>query len=156
MSLYVARFPNGAIKIGQSADVPYRLAQLRTYYGVPLELLHTEPGGKPEESAWHRRFAHARLGRSEQFRPVAELMAAIGRPMLDGIDPEAVEFVEPANGRRMGLKLRPSLNRKLSALAMLDGRTTSDLLNEAIAEFLDLHRQSQQRRILADDESIVG
>lgn len=48
--------------------------------------------------------------------------------------------------RRVGLKLRPSLNRELTALATLDGRHTSELLNQAVAEFIDRRRPARPDR----------
>lgn len=94
--IYFAQLPTGSIKIGFSDDVETRLADLERHYGVPLSLLHTEPGGRTEEREWHDRFAHARFGRTEQFRPVPELMEVIGRPLLVGANPDAVEAVEPS------------------------------------------------------------
>lgn len=76
----------GPVKIGHSADVPARIRQLEAHYGRPLALLATLPGGLEEEQAIHRRFAHLRLGRTEQFRPGADLMAFLGRPLLAAAD----------------------------------------------------------------------
>jgi hypothetical protein len=85
----------GAIKIGHSPDVDRRREQLEAHYGRPLVLLATMRGGRAEEASIHRRFSHLRLGRKEQFRPAAELMAFIGRPLLVDANPEAVEAVKP-------------------------------------------------------------
>lgn len=138
MSVYFAKFPNSAIKIGHSSDVPYRLAQLKQYYGVPLTLLHVEAGTKADERQWHARFAGARLGKAEQFKPVPELLRSIGVEPFPGIDPDSVEFVEPVGGRRTGFKVRPSLLRGLAMLSAVEGKTESELLNEAIEEYLEL------------------
>lgn len=48
--------------------------------------------------------------------------------------------------RRTGLKLRPSLNRELTALATLEDRQTSDLLNQAVAEFVERRRPGRGGR----------
>lgn len=48
--------------------------------------------------------------------------------------------------RRNGLKLRPSLNQELSALATLDGLNASDLLNVAVAEYIRRRRASKAIR----------
>lgn len=50
--------------------------------GRPLALLATMDGGRAEERAIHERFAEHRLGRTEQFRPTAEILAFIGRPLF--------------------------------------------------------------------------
>jgi hypothetical protein len=89
--IYFAQMPNGAIKIGFSENVPARMRDLKKYYGVDLALLHVEDGGRRDEIAWHNRFSHLRLGRTEQFRPASDLMAAIGRPLLVGVNPDTVE-----------------------------------------------------------------
>lgn len=81
----------GPIKIGYSEDVSQRLIQLESDYGQPLALLATLDGGRTEEQALHARFSHLRFGRTEQFRPTAELLSFIGRPLLVGADPDAVE-----------------------------------------------------------------
>ena len=47
--------------------------------------------------------------------------------------------------RRTGLRLRPSLNRELSALAMLESRNTTDLLNVAVAEYVARRRRERER-----------
>jgi hypothetical protein len=83
----------GPVKIGATDDVARRLGQLEAYYGKPLAVLATLPGGADEERAIHRRFDHLRLGRKEQFRPHAELMAFIRRPLLVGANPDAVEVM---------------------------------------------------------------
>jgi hypothetical protein len=84
----------GPVKIGATDDVARRLGQLEAHYGRPLALLATLPGGRDEEAEIHERFAHLRLGRTEQFRPAAELMKFINRPLLVGANPDAVEAMD--------------------------------------------------------------
>jgi hypothetical protein len=90
----------GTIKIGCSVNVPARIKQLEMHYGQSLAVLATMPGGRDEERAIHERFVTARLGRSEQFRPVAEIMTFIGRPILVDIDPDTVEAMGPVPADR--------------------------------------------------------
>jgi hypothetical protein len=85
----------GPVKIGCSDDVPARVRQLEAHYGKPLAVLATMEGGYEEEQSIHARFDHLRFGRTEQFRPGADLMAFIGRPLLVGANPDAVEAMEP-------------------------------------------------------------
>jgi hypothetical protein len=72
----------GTVKIGFAENVELRRAQLEYYYGRPLSLLATLPGGRDEERAIHKRFESLRVGRTEQFLPGPELMAFIGRPLF--------------------------------------------------------------------------
>lgn len=64
---YVRR--GGLIKIGTTTQPGRRFCQL-----VPDEILAWEPGGRREEQARHRQFAHLRLG-GEYFRPGKDLQA---------------------------------------------------------------------------------
>jgi hypothetical protein len=91
----------GPVKIGHSGDVPSRIESLEAHYKKRLALLGTMPGGRDEEREVHERFAHLRFGRTEQFRPAPELMAFIGRPLLVGANPDAVEAMPgPGTGLR--------------------------------------------------------
>lgn len=95
MSVYfVQSIDGGPIKIGYSFDVVSRLEQLERHYGKPLAILATMPGGRAEETAIHRRFAHLRCGKTEQFRPAPELMSFINRPLL--VNQGDVALMEPA------------------------------------------------------------
>lgn len=94
--IYFARaieIENAPIKIGFSDDVDRRLDQLEWHYRTQFALLATMPGGREEEKAVHERFAHLRLGRTEQFRPAADLMAFIGRPLLTSANPDATKAI---------------------------------------------------------------
>src|SRR5947209_14970845 len=72
--IYFVRLNTGYIRIGTTEDVDRRINALQSRYGKPVKLLATRPGGPDEERAIRERFAHLRLGRTEQFRPGAELM----------------------------------------------------------------------------------
>lgn len=91
MIYFLQPVDGGPVKIGQSIDVDARRVQLESHYGTPLALLATMPGGRNEEREIHERFAHLRFKRTEQFRPAADLMAFIGRPLLVDANPDAVE-----------------------------------------------------------------
>ena len=102
----------GPIKIGFSADVDTRHKALEAHYRRPLALLATLPGGRTEEAEIHRRFDHLRLdnggsrgARIEQFRPAADLLAFIGRPLLVDANPDAVEAM-PGNERIIIINLK--------------------------------------------------
>jgi hypothetical protein len=68
MLYFIQAVSGGPIKIGYSEDVDSRIKGLESHYGQ----------------------------RTEQFQPVAELLAFIGRPLLIGPNPDAVEVMEPA------------------------------------------------------------
>jgi hypothetical protein len=109
VAVYVAQAVDGGpLKIGCSANVPARLKQLEATYGQPLALLATLPGGRDEERAIHERFAAHRLGKTEQFRPVAEIMAFIGRPLLVSPDPDVVEVMDTVDERHAVIHLKGS------------------------------------------------
>lgn len=74
----------GPCKLGWTRDVLKRKAQLERRYGEELVLIACWPGGKAEETQLHRRFAHCRIGRSEQFRITAELQSFLVRPVQAG------------------------------------------------------------------------
>lgn len=99
--IYFAQIASdGPVKVGFTDDLPTRRKALENLYGCRLTILATMQGGRDEERAIHNRFAHLRLGRTEQFRPAAELMAFIGRPLLVGVNSDTVE-VMPAIGERI-------------------------------------------------------
>lgn len=79
------------IKIGYTQNLDARKRALELHYGVPLNVLDVREGGKQEEREWHEQFAHLRLGRTEQFKPAADLLAAIGQPLLVDVNLDAVE-----------------------------------------------------------------
>jgi hypothetical protein len=89
--IYFAQLPTGAIKIGFTDGLEARLSGLANHYGTELALLATMPGDRSVEAEIHERFSHLRLGRTEQFRPAADLMAFIGKPLLVDPNPDAVE-----------------------------------------------------------------
>ena len=104
----------GPVKIGHSEDVDRRREQLESHYGRPLALLKVMPGGRDEERALHERFAEHRIGRTEQFRPAPDLMEFIGRPLLVGANPDAIEAMESAPARHaVRMDLEPELYRLL-------------------------------------------
>lgn len=94
MIYFAQSVDGGPVKIGYSAAVDTRIRHLEAFYGRPLALLTTMEGDRETEREIHKRFAGVRLGRTEQFQPTAELMAFIGRPLLVGVNPQAVELME--------------------------------------------------------------
>lgn len=81
--IYFLQSPDGGpLKIGYTSHVDRRRMQLETIYGRPLVLLGVIEGGRQEEAEIHERFADHRLGRTEQFHPVPEILDFIGRPLF--------------------------------------------------------------------------
>lgn len=93
--IYFAQTPTGSIKIGfTEQDIKSRMAQVGTTCGGRMTLLSTIPGDRGREREIHRQFEHLAMGR-EQFRPAADLMAFIGKPLLVDLNPDAVELAVP-------------------------------------------------------------
>jgi hypothetical protein len=126
----------GPVKIGTAVDVDRRLAQLEANYGQPLALLATMPGGQEEEQAIHERFSEIRLGRTEQFKPTFELMTFIGRPLLVGANPDAVEAMD-SHCKPMVAQLRGSAAWKawIEELADFDDRAVASLFERAVHRY---------------------
>jgi hypothetical protein len=126
----------GAVKIGFSDDVDARRQQLELHYGCPLALLATMEGGREQETAIHRRFRSLRFGRTEQFRPTSELMAFIGRPLLVGPNPDAVEAMagRAPNAKPVRLDLDPELHQKLRVVAAEQGKPMAVFAREIVEE----------------------
>lgn len=94
----------GPVKIGFTDNLAARHKQLESHYGRPLAILTTMPGDMGREAEIHARFAHLRYDapdrrgrRLEQFRPAAELMEFIGRPLLVDLNPDTVEALKPSD-----------------------------------------------------------
>jgi hypothetical protein len=147
MIYFVQAASGGAIKIGHSQDVDARVRRLESWHGRPLALLATRPGGRAEEQEWHRRFSHLRLGRTEQFRPAAELLEAIGRPLLVGPNPDAVEPMNATGAelKAVRLELTPEEHRELRIEAAKHGMSMAAFARKAIQELLAAKRKEGRR-----------
>lgn len=132
--IYFAQFPTGGIKIGFSDNPPQRIKQLEAHYGVPLSVLAVLPGDRAMEAEWHERFASARLGRTEQFQPVPELMAAIGCPLLVGANPEAIEVVPPCRSHENVIRLSPEAVRWARIASGYTGESMAEYVSRLVAE----------------------
>jgi hypothetical protein len=124
----------GPVKIGTSVDVPARVKALESHYRRPLAVLATMPGGRDEERAIHERFSHLRFGRTEQFRPEADLLAFIGRPLFVNACP-VVEPMEDRDTRKpIALVVRGSPEYKawLVAAAAYSRMSVSRFVDEAL------------------------
>jgi hypothetical protein len=136
----------GPVKIGFSTNVEARVRQLEKHYGRQLAVLATLPGGLEEEAAIHERFDHLRLKRKndrgrhpEQFRPAADLMVFIERPLLVGANADAVEAmdVERISLLRNILVLRGTEEWKvwLDGLATANSAPLTVTVEQALKEY---------------------
>jgi hypothetical protein len=134
--IYFAQSPQGGtIKIGTSEDVPTRIKALEAHYGQPLAVLATMPGGREEEAAIHERFVEHRLGRTEQFRPVAEILAFIGRPLLVSPDPDAVLAMEGADSTgSIRIRMKGPFKAWTEGLAAHERITVAALIERALVD----------------------
>lgn len=150
---FVQGLEGGPIKIGCTVDLKIRLKALEAHYGQPLALLATMPGGLEEEQAIHAKFAAARLGRTEQFRPVAEIMVFIGKPLLVSADPDVVEAMPKAIRKKALLpawranrtahlhqRVSPEWLDWLREIARVRKRTLIDIIMESCETYANLHR----------------
>jgi hypothetical protein len=81
MPVYFMRsIHGGPVKIGYSANVRERRQRLQRTYKCKLRILATMEGGVREEREIHQRFAHLRIGTTEQFRSGRDLMEYLGLP----------------------------------------------------------------------------
>jgi hypothetical protein len=135
--VYFAQTPTGSIKIGTTEDIEARLAWLKHHYGAELALLATIPGGRDEEAGIHARFDHHRIGRTEQFRPGADLMEFIGKPLLVSADPDAVEGAWPHE-------------RRLANAVRLDLSDRDHERLDRIARFKGLNMAAYSRMVILD------
>jgi len=134
--IYFAQLDSGTIKIGTTDNVDVRIRALESRYGKPAALLATMPGGPDDEAAIHERFAHLRFGRTEQFRPAAELMEFIGKPLLVHPDPDAVEVTEKrADIITLGYLVSAPYLEWITRAAKVNRSSISGLIDQAVAKY---------------------
>ena len=133
--IYFAQLPTGGIKIGYSEDVERRMEQLAYHYGDELSVLHTMPGDRAKEREMHERFAHLRLGRTEQFQPGPDLMAFIGRPLLVTADPNAVEPAVGRPYRAIAFRVYQDYDKWIQEFADRERASVATLIDQALAAY---------------------
>lgn len=149
--IYFAQLETGSIKIGTSENVDARIRQLEGHYGAPVALLATIPGGPKEERQLHERFSAFRLGRTEQFRPVREILEFIGLPVLVSQNPDAVEVLEPANGDSKPIKIGMDAYAVLMRLAGMRGMSLAECVSELVVRHGGKEVKEEARKILKED-----
>jgi hypothetical protein len=90
-------------------------------------------GDRSAEQEIHARFAHLRLGRTEQFRPGNDLMRFIGMPMLVNSSPEAVG----RDLKYIHLGLTPDQHHQFRIAAAIEGTSMMQLVLRLVTEYLD-------------------
>jgi hypothetical protein len=160
----------GSIKIGYTCDLRRRHKQLEKHYGCQLAVLATMPGDLDEEAEIHERFAHLRHARTygqrrrpELFQPAADLMEFIGRPLLVGANPNAIECLNPVRTRvrllrserrkpgpkpdpdharsaLLVIRSRPAWKAWLQEMAEIDGRDVSEIIDEAVLKYAQIRK----------------
>jgi hypothetical protein len=109
-------------------------------YGAELALLARMEGDRTTEAEIHGRFSHLRLGRTEQFRPGADLMAFIGRPPLVNPDPDAVEAAGPAREDKVIILRLPVEEHKKLRRVAADNETNMALMaRKIVMDYLAAH-----------------
>jgi hypothetical protein len=133
MVYFMQAVGGGPVKIGYSADVAARVKQLEVKYGQELVILSVIPGGRDKERELHSRFSEIRFGRTEQFKPTAELMDFIGLPLFVSANPDAVELML-SHEKPVAFQIRVSEEYKavLEEAAAFDGKSVVALIDHAI------------------------
>jgi hypothetical protein len=131
--IYFAQLPTGAIKIGKADDVDARLAQLEREFQGHIALLRAMPGSFKEESEMHRLFDHLRI-RNEEFRPARDLLEFIGRPLLVGANPVAIEVARKVQFVRLELPIET--HRALRMEAARQELSMAQLARIVVEEYL--------------------
>jgi hypothetical protein len=130
--IYFAQLTTGAIKIGCSIDGETRIQKLECHYKQPVALLSTMAGDRGTEREIHQRFAHLGFGRSEQFRPGADLMGFISKPLLVSANPETVESIPGMSGTPLCLNVLISDYERLERCARARGLTKASYARQAV------------------------
>lgn len=136
MVYFIQAVDGGPIKIGYSKDVEARRRMLESAYKRPLAVLATMPGGRKEEAEVHDRFSHLRFGRTEQFRPNAELLEFIGRPLLVSANAKSVEVMPSKDLVAFQVRASEEYKAVLVRLAKFDGKSIASLADHAIRLYL--------------------
>jgi hypothetical protein len=134
----------GPIKIGMSDDVHQRFRQVDVGRGT-LRVLSIIEGGFERERILHSRFAHLRIS-GEWFWPEPEL--------VDFIEAQGTPWINPRRFAMLPLTLLCDLKRKprlIQIVAILSkharGRLYCDLVNDEIADELEVHRRTVTRAL---------
>jgi hypothetical protein len=119
----------GPIKIGTTENLPQRIRTLEGHYSRSLVVLATLDGGRDEERQIHEKFAHLRMGKTEQFRPEPELVEFIGAPLVAAAGDVVLM---PSDGRKpMVVQIRGSEEFK----AWIE--ELADLERDTVAKFVE-------------------
>ena len=81
--VYFVGRPDGAIKIGRTADMPQRMQHLNRENDAGIQVWATVPGNNLDEFIFHWRFADDRIG-GEWFRPSPDLVEFIATLFTGG------------------------------------------------------------------------
>jgi hypothetical protein len=133
---FVQPVDGGPVKIGYSADPQRRHAQLEAIYRRPLVALAVIEGDRRREREIHDRFAHLRLGNTEQFRPAPELAEFIGAPLIVSPNPDTIEAM-PSRQQKIIMTLRGSdeFETWVKGLADFDATSVAEMTERAYAAY---------------------
>jgi hypothetical protein len=135
--------PGGPIKIGHAVDPSRRRRQLEKHYGRALHALAVIEGDREREREIHRRFAHLRIGITEQFQPAPELVRFISRswlPAKKSATAEAMPVKTKQKSSAVTLCGSPEYKRALKELAASRGFSVTTLFDQAIRAYARLNQ----------------
>lgn len=136
MIYFVQSVDGGPVKIGFTEDMGRRLPELEAHYGEKLAVLATIPGDRDRETEIHDRFSAFRIGRTEQFRPVVDIFAFIGKPLLVSPNPKTVEAM---TAKTAGIRLDPEALQFARIAAAYKKMKLIDYLSMVIMEAAARH-----------------
>lgn len=139
MIYFLQPVDGGPVKIGFSDNLEARRIALELHYGRQLSVLATLPGGREEEKAIHERFAHLRLGRTEQFRPAPDLMEFINRPLLVDANPDVIEAIESVAPQPVSIRCSVIWKNWLTRLAAFRRLKATDVIDQVLVEYAEKH-----------------
>lgn len=134
MIYFMQPVDGGPVKIGCTENLQARHRQLEAEYGLSLVVLATLDGGRDEERALHVRFSHLRFGKTEQFRPGPELFEFIGRPILVGANPTAVEVIEAFRKNVISIRGTEAWRKWLGEYAAFRRVPVTSLIDQVLSE----------------------
>lgn len=135
------------MKIGCTDDLARRKAELEYHYGRRLSVLATIEGDTATETEVHRRFAHIRIDRLEQFQPATDLMAFIGRP--ERATDRVHKAMKPARvDTNKTTYIDDQICRDAKLIAFVDGVKLPDYLNCILAPIIKRDLEKVMKRVM--------
>lgn len=131
---FVRRESDQTIKIGTTKNIEERIRFLMRRYGrmTPIGYI---AGYFDEEEKLHKKFKHLRLGKSEFFSPMCELIDYIFSEALP-LEVDYTPLREPIACKPISLKVTKEMHKELKRLSQSNGATLSGFVRKVLADRL--------------------